>query len=116
MSIEELCSHDSVTPYAESDTTDSTGGVVPSFPTAGKSLACFVQERNASEALDYAARGQKLSYKVYFSSDPKLSNNQHLMWGAIALRILAIKTGRRPGEPLLWIAMCETVTTRATSE
>lgn len=123
MSIAALASGDTVVVETITTTRGEAGSQVRT-PVEGASLDCAVQTPSASEIRSYQARGMKLDYWAFFSSDPSLTTNDRLKWmtrraAALAipiyLRVLDCYAEGRPGasgEDMLWVADCEQVTSR----
>lgn len=126
MSIEALCTGDTVVLQTQAVTVGASGGVSESY-TDGTAYDCNVQieERGdpdgAFSDTRYGARGQRTLFKVYFSEDVELNPSmrlKHTVKGGVTLgtakimRVLDYYDEGRPGETMLWIADCEIVDTR----
>lgn len=120
MSIESLCTGDTVIKQTATHALGAAGGDTRTWADAG-SLDCTIQTPSAREQTQYMARGMNFTHKAYFSSDPSLSTDNRLKWTVqksntlatpIYLRVLSIKSQGRPGEALLWIAALEQDTLR----
>ncbi len=121
MSIESLCTGDTVLKGTATHTLGAMGGDSRSY-AYGAGLDCTVQTPSASAIAAWQARGQRLGYWVFFSTDPSLSPDFRLKWTVRAgttlatpkiLRVLDCYAEGRPSADLLWIADCEEVTTRS---
>lgn len=110
MSIEDLCSQDSVTVLLEGVTVDGLGGVVEDPVATVGTLNCLVQANGgrgfsgASQVLDYQARNQKTDWILFFAENPNLTGRNRLNWSGRIIRVLDSYPEGRPGEnELLWV-------------
>lgn len=78
----------------------------------GVSQNCMMQDLSGMEALQYAARGKKVTHRAFFSSDVGLTNRHRITWDGKYLRVTSYYRRSRPGEDLLWVAELEEITTR----
>lgn len=124
----EIATGDTIIPQAATVSQGASGGRAYTYPTAGHGspLDCRVDTLSASEAREYAARGQRRTHNVFFASDPGLSNpngyrfkwtttdgNTRTLSPALYLRVHAIEYENSPdGDLQLWIAICEWESTR----
>jgi hypothetical protein len=122
MSIISSCSKDTVNIYLKKATTGPTMGVDYTLISLG-SKKCCAQQLSASERLGYAARGMKVDWQFFFSSDPGLTIQNHI--GVTAptdgtqediFHITGCYAEGRPGKLLLWVVLGEYVSTRDRSE
>jgi hypothetical protein len=123
MPIADRCTGDKVVRQTVTHTVNSLGGDRRTY-TDGATLDCAIQTPSAAEITKYAARGMRLGYWVFFSSDPSLTPDQRLKWTQRAgvalstvkyLRVLDCYPEGQPGpaaDDLLWVADCEEETTR----
>lgn len=121
MSLDLLCTGDTIVPQTESVTTGEAFGVVYSY-TDGTALDCLVQSVNASESEQQATRGQRTRYNLFFVSNPSLTQGKRLKWThhagtalttPIFMRVLSQYDEGRPGEDQwLWVVDAEEDTTR----
>lgn len=126
MSIESLCQGDVVIKQEQTASTDSIMGVDETYAD-GDEYDCNIQAEEYGDpdgALtykQYASRGQKTYFKVYFSQDVELLPSHRLKWTVKGnatlttpklLRVIDYYDEGRPGETMLWIADCDLVDTR----
>lgn len=121
MSVESLCTGSTVLKQAETVTVGATFGVNESF-AAGTPLECRAEVVSAHEDRRYAARGIERFWRLFFSSDPAVDNDERMKltaWDGVVvshfLRVLACYTEGRPGTAILWLVDCEQETTRQES-
>jgi hypothetical protein len=111
MSLEDLCDQDSVTVYRMTPTSGAAFGTSYTRGT-GAATKCCVQEMDGSEILDYKARGKKVSHQLLFSSDPGIGPEHEIEWNGETLQFRGAYKEGRPGESMLWIVVCDLVSTR----
>lgn len=58
---------------------DSVGGNKKSLETVSTGVLCWVQKVSSSEARDFQQRGINVSKKVYFASDPSLTERNQIV-------------------------------------
>lgn len=122
MSIESLCQGDVVIKQTQTASTGATMGVSENYAD-GTEYDCTIQveEDGALGYHQFAARGQKTYFKVYFSEDVQLTPDHRLKWTVEAnttlgtpkiMRVVDYYKEGRPGEDMLWIADCDIIDTR----
>jgi len=111
VSIESLCSKDTITITPQIASTGASFGVTYT-PGTARTASCFVQELDSEERNDYMASGLKVSHELYFSSDPSISNTDELTYDGQTLQVTGAYKERRPGENLLWIVLANSLPTR----
>jgi hypothetical protein len=121
MSLDLLCTGDTIVPQTETATTGEAFGVVYSY-TDGTALDCLVQTASASESQQQGTRGQRNLYNLFFVSDPSLTQGKRLKWThhadvalstPVYMRVLDVYSEGRPNESnLLWVVDAEEDTTR----
>jgi hypothetical protein len=111
MSLEDLCSRDTVTVTPQTATTGTAFGVTYTDGTP-RSVSCCAQELDSKEILDYSARGLNVTHQLFFSADPSISNTDKLTYGGNTLQVKGAFKEGRPGETLLWIVLAESLPTR----
>lgn len=77
MSILDALPH-TATAKRRTRTKDALGGMKDSFTTVFSDRACWRQPVSDSELVEAQSRGQRITHKVYFTSDPEL-NEQHVL-------------------------------------
>ena len=116
MSIRTSCNKDRLTLYLKTFTTGKSMGLEEGYTLVGalQGLACCNQSMDASEVLEYSARGMKVSHNVFFDHDPQLTQQHCFVDGTGLLDgtggmlfIKSISTDERPGKTLLWCVACE---------
>lgn len=86
-------------------------------------LECNIQGMSFNQALQFDATGERVLFTVYFAEDPAITTAHQLRVtkrGGVAyedlfLRVLSVEEEGRPGQSLLWYALCEFVTSRVES-
>jgi hypothetical protein len=121
MSIKSKCSKDTINLYLKTATTGPTLGVQYVLHFLG-AVKCCVQSLSASEVLDYSARGMKVDWQFFFSSDPGITPQNHIgipdvinPTDATKEKIFHVKgaySEDRPGKQLMWVVLGEFVSTR----
>jgi len=72
-------------------TIDSLAGSKDSFPTTlFTDRACWVQPMTANEVLEHQRREIECTHKVYFTSDPGLSNTDELVVGGVSWLVKSV--------------------------
>ena len=127
MSIEEMCTGDTVFPNARTSSIGALGGDAGTYAAdASAGIECRVEEASAHESLSYSAKGMVISHLVYFSTDVALSGKHRLHWTltddnqvaltGIYLYVKAYYKENSPdGDLVMWIAVCEYKDTRKPS-
>lgn len=89
-------------------TKDSLGGGKDSYAVVFTGRACWRQPAGDAEVRDFQQRGQRLTHKIYFSSDPGLDERHVLMIGSDTMRVLSVSDpDASVGLGILWRCMVE---------
>lgn len=112
MSIESLCSKDSITVTPRTATTGASFGVAYTLGTP-RTVSCCVQELDSEDRMDYMARGLKVTHQLFFSSDPSISDRDEITYGGDTLSVTGAYKEGRPGDSLMWIVLANSLATRA---
>jgi len=102
MSIESLCSHNTITVTPQTHTAGASWGTTLTDGTP-TTKTCLVQELDGNEVAKYEARGLQVTHTLLFSSDPSIDLGDKITWGSDTLEVTGAYKEGRPGEDLLWI-------------
>ncbi len=80
MTLEKLCSLHKVDVQEETSVAGDSGGMIRSWATAKTKQKCRCRPANENEAQDYAKRGQRVNWIVYYATNPGLSNKNRLVF------------------------------------
>lgn len=114
MSIEEHCSKDEIDLYLKVAQRGDTLGTKYTLKPLG-TRRCRAESLSAEEIRDYAAFGMRATHRFMFSSDPRITPQNHIGYpvgSKTIMHVTAVTDQGRPGETLLWIVLCELKTTR----
>jgi hypothetical protein len=121
MSLDLLCTGDTIIPQTETGTTGEAFGTEYSY-TDGTALDCLVQSVGAAESAAQGTRGQRTTYNLFFTSNPGLTQGKRLKWthhagvalsAPVFLRVLDQYDEGRPAEAQwLWVVDAQEDTTR----
>lgn len=112
MSIESLCSQDTVSVQVETAGTGAEFGVSVTLGTAS-SKDCLVQKLDSAEVLDYESRGLRVTHILFFSTNPSIGRQHRVtLSDSTKLEVTGAYSEGRPGTDLLWVVLGNSVTTR----
>ena len=109
MSLESLCSIHRVDVQEETSSTGGAGGMIRSWTTVKTKKPCRCRPANESETQDYAKRGQRINWVVYFSTNPQLDNTNRLVYtdSQGAVHYLQVQTTHNPHQmDRFWKVAC----------
>lgn len=80
MSLETLCSIHTVTVQIGTVTAGAAGGQIRSFANVRTGAKCRCRPMSQTEVDELAKRGQRVNWRVYFSTNPNLTNKHRLKY------------------------------------
>ena len=87
MSLESLCSEHTITIHAQTDTTGASGGTTLTYAATGRPMSCRIQPMSLMEVAKFKQSGMQATHKIYFVSDPQVSNGDQIRFGARKLYV-----------------------------
>jgi len=118
-----MCTGDRVFVNARTSSLGALGGDTGTYASdSGSGVECRVESLDASEILEYSAKGMRVSHTVYFASDQALDGSHRLHWtatnglGTVVDRHLYVQAYYQENSPdgslQLFIAICDWKDTR----
>lgn len=109
MSLESLCSIHKVDVQTGTSTAGGAGGMIRSWATTATKKPCRCRPANESETQDYAQRGQRVNWIVYFWKNPSLTNENRLVFTDTdgSVHYLQVQTTHNPHQmDRFWKVAC----------